>query len=95
MVHRVARGHHRCTDSFGGFHTRGGIRGFSDLGGDDDEEGQDFYTGGKASGMVVRDPKAPPSGSSHDIVSELMENARKYVVHVASHQRFTSSCSDI
>lgn len=58
---------------------RGGIRGFSDLGGDDaEEEGQDFYTGGKASGMVVRDPKAPPSGSSHDIVSELMENARKH-----------------
>jgi hypothetical protein len=63
-----------------GVYTRGGIRGFSDLGGDDaEEEGQDFYTGGKASGMVVRDPKAPPSGSSHDIVSELMENARKYV----------------
>jgi hypothetical protein len=64
----------------------GGIRGFSDLGGEEgEEEGQDYYTGGKASGMVVRDPKAPPSGSSHDIVSELMENARKYASSSHSH----------
>jgi hypothetical protein len=57
----------------------GGIRGFSDLGADEEEgKKQNYYTGGKSSGMMVEDPQGPPSGSSNDIVSQLMENARRY-----------------
>lgn len=57
---------------------RGGVRGFSDLS-SEKSEGQDYYTGGKASGMVVQDPQGRPS-SNDDIVSQLMENARRYPI---------------
>lgn len=57
---------------------RGGVRGFSDLASRQDEPAQDYYTGGKSSGMVVQDPQGRPSGSPADLVSELMENARRY-----------------
>jgi len=54
----------------------GGIRGFSDFS-SDKEEGQNYYTGGKASGMMVQDPQGPPPDNA-DIVAQLMENARRH-----------------
>jgi UBX domain-containing protein 1 len=50
----------------------GRVAGFSDLS-STNAEGQDYFTGGKSSGMVVRDPQKE---QGPDIVRNLMENAR-------------------
>jgi len=47
--------------------------GLSDLS-KEENKGQDYFTGGQASGMVVRDPQKKDGAN---IVNELMDNARR------------------
>lgn len=60
---------------------RGGIKGFSDLKGDDNSDDEDekvnWFTGGEKSGMVVQAPKNDKKRNKDEIIDDLMENAKK------------------